>query len=257
MTGFLRDLAGLLAELMPRDNRPVVVFSAAWPFFRELRRADRSAVREILDIIVEAAAHRSVLMPTFSRGYVDGSCNLDEEPSTTGVISQEFLVRPGSKRTLSAFFSFAVSGSATSEVENLQPVDAWGDGSLYAWMQERNARFILMGTHPTHSSFLHRLEWLARDRIRYRYRKEFRGRITRNDEVYECTETLFVRDLGSGAINDFTVLTGLLGDAGMKAVNLNGISLAAYDAKPIVETILPRLLDDPFMVISNRRDFGG
>ena len=257
MTAFLRDFAELLAELMPADDRPVVVFVAAWPFFRELKRADWGAARDILDIIVGTAADRSVLMPTFSRGYVDGNCNLDEEPSTTGVLSQEFLRRPGSKRTLSAFFSFAISGSATSQVEDLQPVDAWGDGSIYAWMQERNARQILLGAHPTHSSFLHRLEWLARDRIRYRYRKEFRGRILRNGRVYECTENLYVRKLEPEAVNDFTVLVGLLDDAGMRRAKLNGISLAAYDAMPVVETILPHLLKDPFMVLANRSDFGG
>jgi aminoglycoside N3'-acetyltransferase len=257
LTAFLQKFAESLSELMPPDNRPIVIFSAVWPFFRELKRADRGAVREILDIIADTAANRSVLMPTFSRGYVDGVCNLNEEPSTTGVISQEFLLRRGSTRTLSAFFSFAVSGAATSEVENLQPVDAWGDRSLYSWMQERNARFILLGTHPTHSSFLHRLEWLARDLIRYRYRKEFRGRILRNDEVYQCVETLYVRELKPEAVNDFTTLMGLLREAGMQHVRLNGISLAAYDAIPVVETILPQLLKDPFMVLANRNDFGG
>ena len=256
MTGFLRDLAESLSELMPSDDRPIVVFGAAWPFFRELKSADRGTVREILDVIVDAAAQRSVLMPTFSRGYVGGVCNLNDDPSTTGVISQEFLLRRGSTRTLSAFFSFAVSGPLTSEVKDLQPVDAWGDGSLYSWMQEQNARFILLGTHPTHSSFLHRLEWLARDRIRYRYRKEFRGRILRDNDDCQCVETLYVRELEPEAINDFTTLMGPLHLAGMQQMRLNGISLAAYDARPVIETILPLLMEDPLMVLANRNDYG-
>ena len=155
---FLSDVRTALDELMPEADRPVVVYSAAWPIMRELGRADQPAVEQIVDVILEAAGDRTVCMPTFTRGYHDGVSNLDNELSSTGIISELFRQRPGTSRTLSAFFSFAARGPMAAQVRNLKPADAWGDGSLYEWMESSAARFIMLGAHPTHCSYLHRLE---------------------------------------------------------------------------------------------------
>jgi aminoglycoside N3'-acetyltransferase len=212
---------------------------------------------DVLGVCVEAVGPRSLLFPAFADGYRDGVCDLDRAPSSTGVLSERFLTRPGVVRTLSAFFSFGVGGPAAAEVADLLPADAWGDGSLYGWMEERNVRFVLLGTHPTHCSYLHRLEWLGRDHVRYRYPKTFAGQLVRNGRATACTETLYVRRLDPPAVNDFTVLTPLLAEAGMRAVRVRGVSVAGYSARPVRDAVLPALRRDPWLVVANRSDYEG
>jgi len=252
---FLAELQSNMAALVGENDRPIVVYGALWPIMREMRRSDSAVVDEILEAVIQVAAGCDLLMPSFAEGYRDGVCNLDEAPASTGVLSEHFRRRPESLRTLSAYFSFNVLGSAKAELGGLMPWDVWGEGSVYDWMEQRNARFLMLGTHPTHCSYLHRLEWLVRDQLPYRYRKPFIGTLIRGGEPIPCEETLYVRSLTPPAKNDFTVLLPVLREAGMLEQPLRGISLAAYDACAARDAILPLLQRDPLLVLSNRGDF--
>jgi aminoglycoside N3'-acetyltransferase len=252
---FLAELQSSMAALVGEDDRPIVVYGALWPIMREMRRNDSAVVDEILEAVIQVAAGRDLLMPSFAEGYRNGVCNLDEAPASTGVLSEHFRRRPDSLRTLSAYFSFNVLGSAKAELGRLMPWDAWGEGSVYDWMEQRNARFLMLGTHPTHCSYVHRLEWLVREQLPYRYRKPFNGTLIRGLESIPCEETLYVRSLAPPAKNDFTGLLPVLREAGMLEQPLRGISLAAYDACTAHDAILPLLQRDPLLVLSNRGDF--
>lgn len=252
---FLAELQSNMAALVGENDRPIVVYGALWPIMREMRRSDSAVVDEILEAVIQVAAGCDLLMPSFAEGYRDGVCNLDEAPASTGVLSEHFRRRPDSLRTLSAYFSFNVLGSAKAELGGLMPRDAWGEGSVYDWMEQRNARFLMLGTHPTHCSYLHRLEWLVREQLPYRYRKPFIGTLIRGGEPIPCEETLYVRSLTPPAKNDFTVLLPVLREAGMLEQPLRGISLVAYDACAARDAILPLLQGDPLLVLSNRGDF--
>lgn len=251
----LDELGRVLRELLGEDRRPIVVFSSAWPFFHAVGRSELGVVEELLRVVMDSVGMRSLLMPAFSSGYHDGICDLDSEPSSTGVISEVFRRKYGDVRTLSAFFSFSVRGSAAGEVSDLMPADAWGDGSVYHWMELQNARFLMLGTHPTHCSYLHRIEWLLRDGIAYRYVKAFEGTLRRNGKNIHCREQLFVRSLMPEAQNDFTMVKGLLDSAGMVTASVKGVPLALYDARQVLLSVLPAMKRDPLLAVINKDDF--
>lgn len=251
----LSEIAAAIKELVPTDQRPVVVYPSSWPFLRQMGKSDREAVESLVSCTLEALGDRTVLMPTFTRGYSDGLCNLDQEPSITGVMTECFRKRPGVQRTLSAFFSFAVSGDHHPELLELKADHAWGPGSLYQWMEEQDVRFLMLGTHPTHCSYLHRLEWLARDIVTYRYDKSFDGQIIRDGIRHALTETLFVRRLDPPVVMDFTALEPGLREAGMVQRTVAGASLAAYDVGSVLQWVLPLLRRDPWVIVKNRTDY--
>ena len=252
---FLKSVSAAIDEAIGDDDRPVVVFSSAWPFLKVMREYDEKGVENLLDAILDVVGDRGLLMPTFTDGYIDGYCNLDQTVSSTGVLTECFRKRSDTHQTLSAFFSFAVSGEVVNEVVNLKPKHAWGEGSLYEWMEQRDACFLLLGAHPTHCSYLHRIEWLARDVVNYRFDKEFAGTLIREGLSFELQETLFVRRLDPPVLHDFTILLPLLEKAGMKIQMVNGVSLASYYAKPILEYVLPAIQQDPFLTVKNRKDY--
>jgi aminoglycoside N3'-acetyltransferase len=249
------ELKTVLSKLLGEDRRPVVIFSSAWPFFRAIGRYDPVAADELLQVVLDVVGNRSLLMPTFSGGYREGFCDLDATTCSTGVLSETFRRIPGNVRTLSAFFSFSVRGAAIDEVSNLMPLDAWGDGSIYHWMELKNARFLMLGTDPTHCSYLHRIEWLLREVIPYRYVKEFQGALHRDGKDIMCRERLFVRSEMPEAINDFTMLKEVLGTAGMVITDVQGIPIASYDVQQVLNYVLPAMRKDPLIAVINKEDF--
>ena len=252
---FLDEFDVALTELVGIGSEPLVIFTATWPILREIGSKDAAVLDRILDLLIRLAKGRDILMPSFTSGYINGVCDLDSSPGTTGVLSERFRSIPGVKRTLSAFFSYLILGPSASRVSQLMPEHAWGDGSLYEWMESTNARFLMLGTHPTHCSYLHRLEWIVRDSLPYRYCKKFSGNLIRDGVAISCSETLFVRSLNPEAIQDFTKLMPMLDVGCMEKRSVRGVSLATYNAVPLRNTVLPLILEKPLLVLKNDYDF--
>lgn len=252
----LDDIVDLCGELIGDgdDGRPVVVYAAIWPLARLLGTRDRTLPDQLsgrLDAIV--GNHRSLLMPTFTPGYTDGRCDLDTVPSNTGQLSEAFRQHPGVRRTVSAFFSFAVRGPDTDAVIALRPRQVWGDGSLYDWFEQNDARFLMLGTHPTHCSYLHLVE--QRAGVPYRYNKTISGTVRHEGREFELSEELSVRLLEPLALNDFTVITDALFDGGMKTRFIDGLPVSEMGAVAMRDAFLPILQADPLCVVQNRNDF--
>lgn len=251
----LSELKSAIADMLPEKHRPLVVHSAVWPILREIGRADDYGVAAVLDTLLQVADGRTILMPAFTSGYVEGECDLDKAPASTGKLCEAFRLMEETRRSKSAFFSFSVAGEAHAAICDLMPEDAWGDHSLYEWMERENVRFLTLGAHPTHVSYLHRMEWLVRDRISYRYMKRFSGVLIHEGQRIPCTERLYVRSLVPEAVNDFTVLVEHLRTAGMLTASVRGISVASYDARNARDVILPAMEADPMLVLANRSEF--
>lgn len=252
---FLEQLDAALRNLATQDERPVVVSAAMWPVLKAMGRKDPAAVDEVLDLLIGLFARRGLLMPSFTHGFnAEGMCDLDTEPGSTGVLSEALRRRPGVVRTLSAWFSYLALGPCADEVLGLQPEEAWGEGSVYAWMELRDVCFLMLGTHPTHCSYLHRLEWLAQ--VPYRFNKPFNGVLVRHGRQHVVQETLYVRCINPiEAVNDFTLLMPQLREAGMREIRFEGISLAAYEAGTLRNAVLPVLRADSLYVLKNRNSF--
>ncbi len=250
----LIELEQALDSLIMKDNnRPVVVFSALWPLMTVLNSPRQEIPEKVLQVLMSLVGKdRDLLMPTFTNGYQEGVCDLDKVTSTTGVLSETFRQSLGVKRSLSAFFSFGIKGPHEEEFCSLQPKDAWGEGSCYHWMEEQDALFLMMGTHPTNCSYVHRMEWLARAKINYRYPKKFSGTLIRNGVSHLMDETLYVRALDPSPVNDFTVLQDSFLAHGMKILSLEGVSIAAMTAQAMKQAYLPLLEQDPLITVENR-----
>jgi aminoglycoside 3-N-acetyltransferase len=252
----LDDIVDVCAELLGDrdDRRPVVVFAAIWPLTRLLGTRNRTLPDRLCARLETIAGdHRSLLMPTFVPGYTDGLCDLDTTPSNTGQLSEAFRQRPGVRRTVSAFFPFAVRGPDADAVIALRPQQAWGTGSLYEWFERTDARFLMLGTHPTHCSYLHRMEQLVG--VPYRYMKNFSGSVRHEGQELALTEELYVRTLDPLALNDFTMIAEALRAGGMKTRFIDGLPVNEMGAIAMRDAFLPILQADPLCVVQNRDAF--
>ena len=252
----LVELQNKLEELLSLDSNPVVAHIALWPFFRVLDVPQRQLPMQFLQMLQDlVGSNRDLIMPTFTNGYHNGICDLDVEKCYTGVVAEAFRKLPNCERSLSAFFSYAILGPSSEAFGKLQPENAWGDGSTYEWMEKENASFLMLGTHPTHCAFLHRMEWLSRERINYRYVKPFSGEIIRGRKKYNLTEKLYVRSLTPPVVNDFTTIYACLRENGMSVEKFDDVSVAHMTATKMRDAFLPLLWEDPLITVKNRADY--
>jgi aminoglycoside N3'-acetyltransferase len=253
----LKNLQDLVKDLVGVDKRPLVVFSAVWPLARVLKLSGRAATDGLLELFDKlSGADRLLAMPAFTGGYQAGLCDLDQEPSVTGVLTECFRKADGVRRTVSVFFPFSVRGPESADLVALRPRQAWGEGSFYDWCEREDVDFLMLGCHPTNCSYLHRAELLLADRIRYRYLKTISGRVRHEGREFDLAEELFVRMRNPEVVNDFTLLHPILLQNGMRTESFGGVPISAMRARTMMSATLTALTADPFLVVKNRQDFG-
>lgn len=248
---FLSPLAEVLAA---SDERPVAVFSATWPLARAFRLTGDALCSELHTMLGELVGSRTLMMPCFTGGFADGVCDLDREPSATGALTEYFRRQPGVRRTFCPFFSFAVRGPQADELVALRPSQAWGRGSLYEWIYERDAHIVTLGVHPTHCSYSHYAEWLQREKLPYRVCKTFSGEVVHEGQRRPCETELLVRRNDRGeVVNDFTGLLEAYLEQGMQLSTLDGIRISSFSARTKIDVIVEALERDPLAVLKSRQ----
>ena len=252
----ISEFKDLLIKVIGNGKEPVVVFAALWPLQRILNIPKIDLTEKVASTLTNIVLpDRSLLMPTFSNGFTDGISNLDTEPSLTGILSEYFRLHPKSQRSFCPFFSYSIQGPDTEEVIKLRPSHAWGKGSVFEWFEKKNARFIMIGTNPAHCSYLHRVEWLEKEVVSYRYEKEFSGIVRYCGKDILLKEKLFVRNLDPEVINDYQPIVEDLRNNGMTLLKAKGVSLAAMNALDMRNSYSRLLRKDPFITVKNRDDF--
>lgn len=249
----LNELEKTIKDLLKDFNKNVVVYSAIFPFVKLIKNKPEEFCNDVLDILINNSS--TLFLPTFTSGFKNGLCNLDGEPSSTGVLTEIFRKRDEVQRTFCPFFSFGVFGECANETIVLRPIEAWGKGSLYEWFYNNKVTILTLGTHPTHCSFTHYAEWLMKDLITYRYDKSFEGKITYNGKTEDCKTALFVRNLDPSPMNDWTWAINEFLNAGMKMEEFQGIKISAINAKNKIDALLPLIEKDPYCLISNSELF--
>jgi aminoglycoside N3'-acetyltransferase len=244
-----------ISELLGVSDRPVVLYSAAWPFMRAMSCPKADVAKVVSDSVLSAVAPRTLLAPTFTNGFgPDGLIDLDREPGTSGAISEAIRLHPASARTASAFFSYSIIGADQEVLVGLRPKDAWGSGSVYDWMANNDVSLLMIGVSETTCSFIHIVEWLARELVPYRVVKQVHGRVVLGGKTEELRERLFVRRPELEAQSRFLHLSPLLKEAGLKRLVVGGIPYSCINARAVVSAILPAVRRDPLYLIENSED---
>lgn len=232
----IKELEAVLLKTIPNNGKPIVIYSAIWPLVRHFKMPENEIGSNILDIILKNF-QSTIFLPTFTNGFVNGICDLDQTPSITGLLSEQFRKMDGVKRTKCPFFSFGVYGKDQKEVVDLIPTEAWGKNSLYEWFYEKDVNIVTIGTHATHCSFTHYAEYLYKDKITYREPKIFKGTLIHESKKIEMEIMHLVRSLNQNAINDFTWLLNSFLEDGMTLNKLSGISFSSMSAKTKINRI--------------------
>lgn len=163
--------------------------------FRE--RHERFDANRLLEALKEVVGEEgTVLIRAFNWDFCHGvPFHYQKTPSRVGSLGNAALKRPDFKRTKHALYSWCVWGKYQEQLTEMDPVDAFGDDSIFAFLEEHNASLLRLGSVTVSGlTSMHRAE--QRANIPVRFIKNFTGLYTGADEVRrEKTYSMFVRNL--------------------------------------------------------------
>ena len=205
--------------------------------FRE--RHERFDANHLLDALKDAVGEDgTVLIRAFNWDFCRGvPFHYKTTPSQVGSLGNAALKRPDFKRTKHALYSWCVWGKEQEALTEMDPPDSFGDGSVFAFLEDHNATLLRIGsTQVSCLTSLHRSE--QRARIPERYIKCFTGQYTGSDgSCREKTYSMFVRNLDYNIRTREEIMTinfkrkGVISQYQYQGVNIDRIGLkAAGDA---------------------------
>lgn len=252
-----RDIADALRDLGVGCDDVLFVHSD----LRACLRVEGSTREQKLDTICSAleatVARGTLLLPTFTYSFCRGlPFDRRDSPSTVGLLGEVFRQRPGVRRTADPLFSCAVRGPLGPLWEQLlmQPrdTDAFGDDSVFAHLLDTDAKLAFIGLDVFWATLVHHVE--QRERVAYRYFKDFHGEIVDGTQRRATTARYYVRRLDGDFENHFPPLADALRAAGLVAEARlpRGPQLRVVGARDFATFATERLHEDPEFLLERR-----
>jgi aminoglycoside 3-N-acetyltransferase len=247
------DLRHALASIGMLPGRTALVHSDAMVAAQFPPMADK----ERFDLVIEAVEtalgpEGTLVMPAFSYSFTKGETfDLNRTPSTVGMLTEHFRMRPGVCRTADPIFSFAAKGPAARELCGLAIGECFGPQSVFAMLHRRNADIVCLGCSLTRGgTFVHYVE--ASQGVPYRYNKTFSGAIAWPDgRSSGASVVYYVRDLTRKSEADLRRLEKRLEVEGkLRSAVLGRTRLIAVSAADLYDTASRMLKEDPVSLIA-------
>jgi aminoglycoside 3-N-acetyltransferase len=144
----------------------------------------------------------TLVLPTFNFSFCEGTpFDVENTPSTTGVLTEAARKLPGALRTWAPpFHSVVAIGKKAPEIAACKSLSSFGANSVFQYLFEQNAKQLLLGT-SYHDGVVH-FHWLEeRHAVPYRYWKKFEGEIIRDGRREQRIFFMYARR--EGAVLDF------------------------------------------------------
>lgn len=260
MTGIVprdRLLADLRAAFDAIDAHTVILHTD----LRTIGIVDRvqppeQALQSHLDVLLEAAADRTLVVPTFNYDFCrTGRYDVARDPCQVGALNEHIRRQHPQRRTRTPVFNFVVLGDDAAIDRSPAPYPL-GEGSTFDRLTGHGATVALLGTDVSRDTLFHHIE--ERMAVPYRYPKRFEGVIVEGDREEPFAVEYRVKPLIDGAIGadveyDWGRLNASLLDLGlMKTAPVGRGRLLHHDGQALVDHWSQRLEDDPLFLLTPR-----
>lgn len=124
----------------------------------------------IINCLQEILFEGTILIPAFTDNLTDGDLfNWEKSKPTTGAVSNKVQRRKDFVRTRDPLHSFFVWGKDREEILNKNDRSTFGKKSVFAYLRDRNAKFVLLDVHLQDSlTYIHYVE--EQNKVNYRKR---------------------------------------------------------------------------------------
>jgi aminoglycoside 3-N-acetyltransferase len=195
-------------------------------------------------------AKGTLVVPSFNFGFCRGEpFDRARTPGTRmGVLAEVVRKLPGSLRSRHAMQPVSAIGQHAELICDDKPDTAFSPGSAFATLLERNARILLVGADFQAASIIHVAE--ERERVPYRYYKEFCGEYVDADVSERRCYRIYVRNLElAPKLNMSPVGLELATRGQLRTEPLGGGALRSCDAADLVNAASTVLALDPLGLV--------
>ncbi len=209
----------------------------------------QSYIDTLLDVL---GKNGNLLMPTFTYSACKNEIyDPKVTKSTVGSLTEYFRQLEGVSRTHHTIFSCAFFGPSSDDFLKTNDLDAFGKGTIFDYLYEKNAKYLLLGLNMIKgSTYVYYSE--QKYNVRYRYFKTFQGKIKLDgSSIQENEVRYFVRDYSYDYRDDWAQLEAdSIAEGVTKKDTYNGHPLLVHHAKEIDNFIGPKLLQDESYLIN-------
>ncbi len=191
---------------------------------------NRTEVKELLLSALEELGVKTLIFPTFTFSFCNKEdFDVQKSRSSMGMLPEYVRSRPGVYRTDDPIMSVAIIGDRTG-FEHMTGISSCGEGGIFHQLHisGKKVKFLFLGTSVTKCfTFLHYVEEVMK--VPYRYGREFRGKVIKDDQIEDKTVSVYVRYKGvvatlpkgfeEGLLNKGIEKKVFLGDSSISIVN--------------------------------------
>jgi len=191
----------------------------------------------------------TLILPVFTYSFTKGeNFNIDQTPSTVGMLTEYFRKRKGVKRSKDPNFSIACTGRYLDEFINAPIHDTFGVDSTFGLLYRLNAHIICLGCSMDRITFTHFVE--EQLQVSYRYFKKFNGTIVEQQRTYFETINYFVRDNSIDTKTNLALLKKALEESELiKKSTIGRASLLSVSARDFFQQAKKLLKENKYGLI--------
>jgi aminoglycoside 3-N-acetyltransferase len=184
-----QDLARLWQEIGLQPGQMVLCHS----FMPSVGRVSPGPDTVVETLIEAIGPDGTLIAPTFTYSYFRGEVyDVENSPSTVGVLGDIVRKWPGAVRSLEPNFSMAAVGGRAGELMARDVPNPFGEGGYYDKLLKAEGFALLLGVDFTALPLFMHLEFI--NQVVYRYEKEFKGTTCHQGKKYQDKAVHFVRD---------------------------------------------------------------
>jgi len=196
----------------------------------------------------------TIAVPTFNFGFARGE---PYDPQNTpskdmGVFSEFVRQQPSATRTSHPMQSLAVIGNDAQDLTLRDTPCAFDPGSAFERMLELDFKIIFLGAHISAASIFHYSE--QRNKVPYRYWKDFLGNVHTPSGWEERTYRMYVRDENIEPVLTADPVQELLEERGQwRSTGLNYGKIAACRQVDFIGAVDHFLGADPWSLVLSHK----
>lgn len=246
------DVINAVVSVLPDTPGVAVLHSSLYEFKTYESNVENHFLSALTSLVDKGW---TIMLPAFTFSFCEGAPFVRSEPtSETGVLAGlAYTIFQNTKRTTHPIYSFVVAGPQTDKIMALNAKTAFGDDSVFAWLEKTDATLVMIGCGWKYCTQFHRYEQIAD--VEYRQHKLFTGLADYGNGLTDVECSMFVRDLEVGPINDFSQVIEKLNNENeiKKATIFDGL-IQSTKVSSLSACCLEILKQDRFAFLSNRTE---
>ena len=188
------DISKHLKNLGLSDSETIMIHGdagvAAQYIFENSSDSAQSFIFELLDYFKKG----TIIVPTFTYSATKGEVfNPIKTPSEIGQFSEKFRLIKGAHRSSHPIFSVSCIGKQAEYFVESKMTDCFGEGTFFDKLYRNNVKILALGCNLNRVTFVHFVEQSLN--VSYRYFKNFKAKIKKQNKVEEVNVRYFVRKL--------------------------------------------------------------